>query len=186
MTDWDSDYFNTKYTVCFTNRITHQTFSSEYHDIYGSRAPKRISALASYFRWSPSEEFVVFPEEDWPKAPGAPQHIILNLDPSFPWKDALVRMELTLWIDSLTVIGDAHDDCDYSVVIFNGRTGKTIPLTDDSSRIGYSLVGLKNEQVFIKTLLDNCRSPEDESHFTPGVDSISLFQIRTDYLHLAK
>ncbi len=187
MTSSDSEYFNIKYTISFTSSRTHQTFSASYHDIYGSDPPSSLADIAAALIWSPDESFVIFPEEQWQRAPGAPQRTFLNLTPSLDWKSATVRMEAALWLDSLTLIGNAHDDCDYSVVIFDGRTGDTTPLRKGSTPFGYTLVGMKNHEVIVKELLDNCASSsQKEKQFKPKIERITVRDIRTNFLYLKK
>lgn len=173
----DSDFFNIKYSVSITNRKTGKSFRSTYYDIHGTEPPMQIAQLASYFVWSPSEDFVLFPEEGWPRAPGAPTHTVLNLNPNFPWKEVKIRMEPTSWLDKLTIIGNSHEDCDFSVAVFDGRSGTVTLPWKSQSPIGYSLAGLHNGKVVVETVLDNCSSQDDYKNFRANRDSVRIDEL---------
>lgn len=186
MSERDSLFFATKYLVTFTNRTSGVAFSQHFYDVYGTEMSAPPATLFSYLKWSASGDFVIFPEEGWPSAPGAPRQEALNLNPAYPWTNAHVDMETDLWIDSLTIVGNAQNDCDCSVVLFNGRTGNITTLRESESPLGYTFVELRNGAVIIQTLADNCSEEEERKRFVPDFISISLEEIRTQYLHLAR
>ena len=159
-----------KYSITFRARSNGFTATAHYTDVYGWHAPPAkpspLAKIVEAFTWSPNEDFVVLPEEQWIGEPRPPHRIAITLDTTSSWKTAALDMELTVWVDDHTVVGNSHYDCDYRVSIFNGYTGKqrSTPRRAQGS-VGYSLVAMTPSGVLVKTVLDNCGTTPERQHF---------------------
>lgn len=142
--------------------------SVEFADVYGwsSEAhPAEPGELYRAISWSPHEHFAILDEEGWARAPGAPERLAVALDPSLPWKTEPFRLHEPSWVDEFRAVGNVHDDCSYSVALFDGRTGQTRQLFTPASPLGYEMVRIEGNQVHVRTMLDNCRTEDDALTF---------------------
>jgi hypothetical protein len=142
--------------------------SVEFADVYGWSADARPAEPAELFKavsWSPGEHFAVLDEEDWARAPGAPERRAVALDPTLPWESEPFRLHELLWVDELRAAGNVHDDCSYAVALFDGRAGQTRRLFTPASPLGYEVVRVEGRQLHVRTLLDNCRTEDDALAF---------------------
>lgn len=149
----------------------------EYHDVYGWEKNSKPTPLIDLFEailWSPKEDFAVLDEEGSARAPGAPERRAVALSPDFPWSVAPFRLAELVWVDALRVIGNAHNDCDYSVEEFDGRTGETRAIKEAESPIGYEIRKVIGRKVLIHKLLDNCKTEDSERGFVPECLSLNL------------
>jgi hypothetical protein len=178
----DSTENNIRYRLTFTNNNSRKKSVIEYHDVHWDRKPTELINIVDSIIWSPSEDFVILPEEDWQRAPGSSEHHVLNLNPKFSWPESTMIMEPSVWLDSLTILGDSPEDCDFSVSMFNGRTGETVCIKESNSPLGFTLTGIEGDEVLIKTVLDNCQSDDDVERFTSKVISIKISSIRDKWL----
>ncbi|HUL44043.1 MAG TPA: hypothetical protein VLY03_06760 [Bacteroidota bacterium] len=186
--EWDGNYI--KYLCTFTNSQSGASFQGYYYDnVDKDKPPTNLNNLYGQFIWSPHEDFVIFPYEVGQDAPGTVQYDILSLNPALPWKDTSARMSMDLtsdslfWLDSLTAIYNAHNDCDYGVDMFNGHKGEVITIRPSESPVGYNIVGLDSEMVVLITTFDNCIPLEDIKSFQPKIVSIKISTLREKYIH---
>lgn len=154
----------------------------EHRDVYGwerGAKPTPPADLFNAFVWSPKEDFAVLDEEGWARAPGAPERKAVALDPTLPWTTAPFRLSDPVWADALRVVGNSYNDCEYSVVMFDGATGKMQPIMAAASPIGYEIGAVTGRRVLIRRLLDNCKTEELEKDFVPECLSLDLDTMRT-------
>jgi len=162
--------------------------SIEYQDVYGadfSGKPTPLETLFVQMIWSPKEDFAVLPEEGWPSAPGTALLKALALSPGLGWTKADFHLDNFHWADSLRVVGDVHDDCEYSVRLFDGKTGKTEIIQSGASPEGFQIGRVEGRELMLQKVLDNCRREEDLSRFvaecfTLDLDSLSLKPVTCD------
>ncbi len=137
--------------------------STTYHDVYGweeGAAPASLEGLFKMIEWSPDEDMAIIPDEGWAGAPGTAARKAVSLNPKLEWKEAAFAFDGFFWTDALSGIGDRHDDCDYSVERFDGRTGKTVPVKPSESPVGYELVSSRLDLLTIRRVMDNCAELE--------------------------
>lgn len=134
--------------------------SANYADVYGWKSngkPLPADSIFKMIAWSPKEDFVILPEEAWASAPGTAEMRAVAINPQLPWKESAVPIENFIWLDSLRVIGDYHNDCDYGVARFDGSAGKAVSLKESESPIGYELISVDKGVIKMRMVLDNCR-----------------------------
>jgi hypothetical protein len=180
---------NVVYRLTFTNGRSRDSYTTEYTDVYSSYTfaynqgkPTSLDSIVAQMIWSPSDGFAILPEEAWPSAPGPPVCKVINLDSRWNWSTSVIAMECQVWLDSITVAGTAYNDCNYCVMLFDGRTGKDTSIVEGKSPIGYELVGLRGDSLIIRTLLDNCQRVADAKSFKPEEIAIKLEDIKRKYL----
>lgn len=142
----------------------------EFSDVYGWTAEARPAQPAELFQailWSPGEHFAVLDEEGWARAPGAPERVAVALDPGLAWTTEPFRLRDPLWADELHAVGNVHDDCSYSVAMFDGRAGRMRQLFTPASPLGYEILRVEGRRLHVRTLLDNCRTEDDVLAFVP-------------------
>jgi hypothetical protein len=134
-----------------------------YSDVYGFNQPSEptpLKELSRWFDWSPEEDFVVLPVEGWASAPGTPNAKVLALNDELGWSESRFTLDKVTWINSLVAVGDRHNDCDYSVDVFDGRTGEQKAVVEKTSPIGYKIESITARQMLIRRVLDNCARTE--------------------------
>ncbi len=188
----DQPPFYTRYQVIFSTGMTGRSLTTYFYDTYEQEDnPTDLQKLFGEFVWSPSDDFVIFPHALAQEAPGTVSYHALNLNPALAWQDTNVWMARDIqakdlsWIDSLTMVFNSHDDCDYSVAMFNGRTGETIDLVPSKSPLGFSLIGIRGDSVVIQTVIDNCASDEVIKNFKTEQIHMNIPEIRKKYLKSA-
>lgn len=150
--------------------------STNYHDVYGweeGAAPASLEALFKMLEWSPEEDMVIIPDEGWASAPGTAARKAVSLNPKLEWKEAAFAFDGFFWTDGLSGIGDRHDDCDYSVERFDGKTGKTVPVQPSESPAGYELVSVRAGLLTIRKVMDNC-APLEKLNAPPDCRILDL------------
>ena len=134
--------------------------SIRFYDVYGwevSERPAAPEVLFDAIRWSPNDGMAALGEEGGATAPGTPPSRIINLNPSYPWKEATVAFDEFIWLDEARFIGGYHSDCDYGVAVFDGRTGLVTPVMPSESPMGYELISTSTgEVVTVRRVSDNC------------------------------
>jgi len=183
ITDWEGK--STAYLLVFRNNVSGAAFKHYYSDNYDvGKGPEKIARIFATFAWSPQENFIILPHEVWQEAPGSMEHRVLSLDEQSKWRDTTIwtndeiRSEDLFWLDSLTVLYSVMDDCKYSVEMFNGHIGEWDFIKEGKPPLGYSLVGIENDEVVIKTELDNCQTEEDVRTFKPQLIRMKISDIR--------
>jgi hypothetical protein len=159
---------NIKYKLLITNNLTGQTITKYYYDVYGNYVkgkPTPTSVIFSWISWSPDEDFLELPEENWSRAPDAPENRAINLNDKYSWTEGIDDIDHNFWLDDLHVIGDCNGDCGISVDMFDGVTGKMITIKDSESPKGYQIESAANDTLVVKSVLDNCSNPDDEKNF---------------------
>lgn len=129
-------------------------------DVYGwenGSSPAKMKDIFRSFSWSPYEDYVIVPEEGWASASGAGAFTIVSLNPELPWTEKRAALENMEWINDLSFVGDYHNDCDYGVAWFDGKSGRVISVKESESPLGYELVSVKGNVATIRMVLDNCR-----------------------------
>ncbi len=136
-----------------------------YNDVYGweeGSVPAAPEAIFSFFAWSPQDDFVIIPAEGWASAPGTAIARAVALNRKLPWREAEFAFDNFVWTGDLSGVGDAHFDCDYSVSLFDGNKGQTVPIKASDSPIGYELISVEGNSLFLRETLDNCRTDDLE------------------------
>lgn len=155
---------------------------AEWHDVYGWTTDAKPTPPALLFRailWSPNEDFAVLSSEGWASAPGTPERQAINLNPNHSWTTAPFILDEKAWADDFRVIGDSHQDCEYSVLEFGGRLGKTKSVKAAESPIGYEIARVTDRKVLIRKVLDNCRLENAESSFKSECTLLELDTMQT-------
>ena len=156
-----------KYEITFTNNITGKLVTTAYRDFHSGRKPIHTSKLMSIFTWSPNEDFVQLSDEQFARAPGANISKVVNLNGMFNWSSSSCFYPHKVWIDSLTVVGDYGDEWCQNIKMFDGRTGKMIVVKEGKSPLGYEIQKVRNDSLFIRSILDiNASSAERKSFKT--------------------
>ena len=75
---------------------------------------------------------------------------------------------------------DRHNDCDYAVDLFDGRTGKQRPVMDAASPIGHRIASVDERTVVIRRVLDNCSSQARRDAFEERCWSLDLDTLTLD------
>jgi hypothetical protein len=148
-----------------------------YSDVYGFNQPSEPTPLKSvsrWFDWSPEEDFVVLPVEGWASAPGTPEAKVLALNDELGWSESWFTLDEVTWADALVAVGDRHNDCDYSVDVFDGRIGKQRAVVEKTSPIGYQIESVSARQMLIRRVLDNCARTERRETFEQQCLSLDL------------
>jgi len=135
--------------------------SANYRDEYQCldlEHPQEVSSLASYIEWSPKEDYAIVFNEEVISYPSPTNGYMIALNEKLPWKKARFCLENEgyFWKDDLTIIGDCHKDCDYSVRMFDGETGKDIAVAQSMPPIGYEIFERREYAILIHSLADNC------------------------------
>ncbi|MBI3754219.1 MAG: hypothetical protein HY266_09325 [Deltaproteobacteria bacterium] len=139
--------------------LAEETFS----DVYGWKKynPTSPELLFKKMVWSPKEDFVILPEEEWGGYPRTPVKKVVALTPELPWRKSGFAFDEFIWIDNLRGIGDYHFDCDFGVSLFDGKSGKTVPTKESASPLGYNLISVKNNKALIGQVINNCGPLEE-------------------------
>jgi len=156
--------------ISFFNSEDSLIAETEYADVYGwdeNAEPFPPLFIFEKIIWSPKEDFVILPEEEWAGAPGTPKLEVINLNPEMEWSKFYLYMYIKYWADDFRLFGNIADDCHHQVEMFDGRIGKSIVVMKAESPIGYEIVKVNGHKLIIKKLLDNCRSDEDQLNFIP-------------------
>ena len=74
-------------------------------------------------------------------------------------------MDIRLWANASTAIGDMETDCDYNVVKFDVQSGKVQILRKNIHVYGYQFLSASKDSFITKAVLNNCHSQEDEKHY---------------------
>lgn len=155
------DVSHVVYRVEFLRKAGHVLLvSMTFNDVYGwtnSAEPTPIDLLFKAIIWSPGEDFALLPSEDWASAPGTEIKKAVALNTTLPWKTSEFGLDNIFWIDDFSVIGELQDDCQYEVSIFNGKSGKTVPVKRAKSPIGYELLLFRKNTALIMQVMDNCK-----------------------------
>lgn len=182
------------YSIIFYDKRNGLGVNSIYNDVYGwgqDQKPTPVSKIYASFEWSPKEDFVILPEERWAGAPASPYRTAINLNSNLNWSieknhidivtlinrywsTGTVHMNIVTWIDDFLVIGDLHDDCEFSVVMFDGRTGRQDTVKESETPIGFSISSFNWPVVIIESMLDNCSSEEVAERFSKECQAIDL------------
>ena len=178
------DISHVRYKIDFRRAYEANTLAkAEYTDVYGwekSARPAELKNIMKWFVWSPEQDFVILPAEGWASAPGTSFRKALALNPELVWETADVHMENLFWADELRVVGGVMADCHYGVDLFDGKTGKTLPLKASQAPIGYVIKSGNGRKVYIEKMLDNCASQADQHVFARECYVLNLDTMRTE------
>jgi len=144
--------------------------TANYADVYGltpGHRPAPLQQIFDSFIWSPHDDFVILPEEQWTSgAQGTSTRPALALNPVLHWrKGTTFHLDHVVWVDDLKAIGDIRDDCAYSIDSFDGRSGKQTHIMGPASPVGYKIVSVKKEGIIVTSMEDNCRNMDSYKAF---------------------
>lgn len=152
---------------------------TKYTDVYYSGSPRKKLELFKKFDWSPKEDFVIMPSEEWMSAPGTTSRDVVPLNPSLHWKSTSITLDGLIWIDDLRIIGNNSKDCDYSVGMFDGKSGKSSIIKANVGDIGYMINKLSNkDNIIISSTLNNCAKLELKKSFQEKCFLLDVKSIR--------
>jgi hypothetical protein len=161
-----NDVSHTAYRVDFFDRDNRWILSTTWTDVYGwdtEKSPSTPEEIFKEFIWSPKEDFVLMPAEQWPQQSSANdgrKAIVLNK--SLGWKSARSFLEDLVWLDDRRVIGNNRQHCDARIEIFNGNTGVTRTLKpfglQNVNLVSYEMRKDPDGEITLRTLPDNCGS----------------------------
>ncbi len=165
------------YSIIFRNKSNRSKIEAKYSDIYGwcNGKSNAVQDIYQSFIWSPDEDFVILPEEHWAGPPSSPYRMAVNLNRKLNWSSAKTHMDIKLWADDFRVIGDMHDDGDYRVVLFNGKTGHEETIKSrgsDEYQFGYHVLSANKPIVIIEKIPDNYAG--DMEHFIKECETLDV------------
>ncbi|MDQ7057605.1 MAG: hypothetical protein Q9N62_03915 [Ghiorsea sp.] len=156
------------YDVTFFNHSGKKLAETKYYDVYGFNIAAGKDTPAHIFKgfeWSPNEDTVFVPTGDWASIPSSASYTAINLNPKYAWKQSAIMMDIQLWANASTAVGDMETDCDYNVVKFDVQSGKVQVLRKNIHVYGYQFLSASKDSFITKAVLNNCRSEEDEKHY---------------------
>jgi hypothetical protein len=166
-----------KYKISFINKNGKKVAESSYVDVYGFQqgaTPANPLEVITWIRWSPNDDMAILPAEGWASAPGTESQDVINLNPEFSWQKSIIKMDLKLWANAYTAIGDSHEDCDYNVLKFDVKTGESQVLRKNIHVYGYEILKVNKDSFITKAVLNNCMSDEDVEHYYPYCERWNL------------
>ncbi|HUT86024.1 MAG TPA: hypothetical protein VMW66_04215 [Elusimicrobiales bacterium] len=149
------DYKIDFYKLGTNKKLNSTNYREEYQCLDLERQP--ISSLVSHIKWSPKEDYAFVTDEEVVSYPSPTNGYMVALNEKLKWKKARFCLENYFWIDDLTILGNCHRDCDYSVRMFRGRTGEDIAVAQSMSPIGYEIFERRKDAVLIHSMADNCQ-----------------------------
>ncbi len=169
---------NVQYSIKFWG-VRKKRAEATYTDVYGwgdeTATPAPTANIFGQLTWSPKEDFVILPEEHWAGAPSSPIRTAVNLNPEVHWSTAYVHMDIVAWADDFKVAGNLHSDCDYRVVLFDGRSGQVEDVRKSTIQShGFAISNSSGTRITIESLLDNCRMESDELSFKKTCEELDL------------
>lgn len=153
--------------------------------------PTPVKDLADKIIWSPQEDFVLLPREQWDRAPEKTrtglaairlQRQAVSLNTSFPWQTKAVPFEdePLIWVDGRRLAGNIAEGCRLSVGIFEAREGKTNLVMQGSTPDGYQIVNQMPGKLIIKKVLDACASEQDRARYRQDCVTLDLSFMRRE------
>ena len=142
------------------------TFTDVYGIAPGSRPAPRADLFAR-FRWSPAEDYVLLPEENWERAAGPPTRKAVNFNPRHGWKEASVVFEPRAWISPLRLIGEKAGPCEHSVVAFDGADGGTSLVQEGKDASAWYILSIQPAQAILQSQPGECPGAPTAEGFTP-------------------
>jgi hypothetical protein len=170
----DTDVSRIEYKVDFydsENRMLKETWWTDVYGWDGAKAkPTPLGDVFMKMRWSPEENFVFFPPEQFAGAPGTECENVVSLSPHYKW-ETTVCLGLPIWLDNFRVLGNNTQDCNYRVQVFDGKTGKERTIIPPGMQERNTPLGLEilpdTKNITVRTTLDNCAVQKDREGFTP-------------------
>lgn len=126
---------------------------------------KDSSGLVAKMVWGPDEILLMLPDPGWVSYASSDDITILALKEDLKWTTGKWYATRHTWLDSFTLLGNQHNDCDYNVMIFDGKTGKASKLKADTGTLGWEIVKAVDNGILIRSLINNCGS--DFEDFKP-------------------
>jgi hypothetical protein len=130
--------------------------------------PTPLTTLLGHMVWSPDEDFVVLPKENWPAQTGEiiPRQAV-SLRTSSVWQtaDFALQTEGLIWINPLQAIGNTVDGCRHDVKEFDGGSGRTLAYQSADSPEGYEILSSNGKTVVLKKVLGDCANDADRQAF---------------------
>ena len=174
--DHVDDLNHVKYDVVFSDQQGKELARSTYADVYGwdsLAVPANPEKIISLFEWSPEEDFVILPPEDWSGYMG-PFPIAINLRADKQWEKKEI-VALDGWISPTKFYAGWILDCDASVALFDAVTGKETEIRMDEGLFGYVIVEDDGAgHVVIKREPNNCANDEQREQFVPTCERWDL------------
>ena len=155
--------------------------ATDFYDIYDSD-PTPLPTLAKAILWSPEEDFVILPKENWPSGSPKKGQKLLSLNKAFVWEYETLSLDdaSLVWVDRYRVAGNLKNDCILSVAEFDAQTGKTLPVMEGETAYGYEVVGGSGKTLLMKKVLSSCATPEDTRNFKPECVTLDLDFLRRE------
>ncbi|MGE5084701.1 MAG: hypothetical protein ACM3MG_00265 [Bacillota bacterium] len=96
-------------------------------------------------QWSPREKMAFFAGK------------IISLEPGTPWRTSKTELWNRTWIDDWHAVGEVHGDCDFRVLMFDGKAGADVKIGSEKSPVAYALLEKPTaEHIRVKKFEDNC------------------------------
>jgi hypothetical protein len=168
--------------------------TTDFYDVRPSTSSTPPVPVADYVKqmlWSPEEDFVVLPKEQWPNAqvaaaaspPGMAVRKAVSLNPDSPWMTSPFPLDEKplIWPSATLVVGNLREDCHVSVEEFDARTGILVAVSQADLPAGYVIVSGDKNQILMKKILGPCATPEDARTFIP---ECTYFDLQFDRRHI--
>ena len=171
-----------RYNIAFYRHGSRATVAAtDYYDIQASPSqpfPTPVSDILHSFIWSPEQDFVILPKENWP--PNRKKDVYrraVSLNTDYAWQTTEFRIEEAplVWIDPLTVAGNVQEGCRLAVGEFSARTGKMSLISQAAPPAGYTIASSSDKSILLKKVLSSCATAEDRKFFVP---ECSVFDLR--------
>lgn len=161
------DLSHVKYDVVFKDQEGKELARSTYADVYGwdsLATPMSRQQIIGLLEWSPEEDFVILPAEDWEGYMGPfPSAVNLRRDKHWETKGII---DIDGWVSPTKFYMSWILDCDSSVAMFDAVTGEETSIRKDEGLFGYVLV--ENDSlghVIIRSEPNNCANREQREQF---------------------
>ncbi len=170
------DLNHVKYAVVFKDLLGEELARSTYADVYGwdsLAVPVNPQKILSFFEWSPEEDFVLLPPEDWASYMG-PFPVAVNLRRDKLWETREI-VALDGWLSPTKFYMGRGLDCDFSVALFDAISGKETMIRKDEGLFGYVIVEDDGAgHIVIKHEPNNCATDEHRKEFVVSCERWDL------------
>ena len=158
-----------RYALTFKSRKGKVLARSTFADVYvwnsGNGNPLKPADIVSRFKFSPQEDLVLLPEEQWERPEGTPVRKIVSLNPKYAWKDTTVRLENERWVDRYLLAGEKTGNCERSIAVFDGRTRQIKTVLEGKNETAYSIENFKRPYLQVCSEPGACPGPDGMDKF---------------------
>jgi len=145
------------------------TYFTDIQETPESKFPTPLNALAKKIIWSPAEDFVILPQEDWhqPSGTASPRQAVSLDSTKSVWQtaDFPLRTDSLIWVTPLKVIGNVVEGCRAEVQQFDGKSGRTSAFQTADPPEGYEILSANSNQVVLKKFLTSCATDANRQTF---------------------